>query len=112
MHFYAGKSLPVVVLSNGWVALGTRFLIKIKAVEGMEIRRQTSVSSFTDPLMSFGLRPGFGFAGITHSLEASKRGKSERGEGETRAYTKTYGQPTASKWMIPRCPQWPWCDSG
>jgi hypothetical protein len=43
----------------------------------------------------FGLRPGFGFAGITHSLEAKqniKKAKKERREGG-----RTYLLPIASK---------------
>ena len=44
---------------------------------GFKLRRGgelTSTSSLTGALVSFfGLRPGFGFAGITHSLEAKER---------------------------------------
>jgi len=45
-------------------------------VEGRKREKLTSASSLTVTLTSFfGLRPGFGFAGITHSLEAKERKK-------------------------------------
>ena len=110
---FVRRRSPVTVPSDGWVALGnTYFPIRIQAAEGMEIRRQTSVSSFAGSLDSFlGLRPGFGFAGITHSLEALKSDKTEGRERETTDNLNTYGQPTVSKKRAPRCRQQPWYDS-
>ena len=102
--------LPVAVPPNGGVTLGTCFLIRIKVTEGAKITRQTSVSSFMGTLVSFfGLRPGFGFAGITHSFEASKSEKSERRERELTVHTNTHGQPTALRRRAPHCPQYSWC---
>ena len=60
----------------------TQFLVSAQAMEGKEKKRPTSVSSLTAASVSFfGFRPGFGFGGMTHSLEAEagKRMNVERG---------------------------------
>ena len=99
--------LPVVGSAGTRVAL--HIFIRIEVGMGGKIKRLASTSSLTVTLASFfGLRPGFGFAGITHSLEAEKNEGRER-RASTRA--STYGQPTVWKRGTPGRSRWTWRDS-
>ena len=76
-----------------------RTLIRIQVTEERG-KSLAYVSSLTVALVSlFGLRPGFGFAGITHSFEAKgvAKAKDKGRERETTTHVNTYGRPITLK---------------